>query len=90
MSAVTLSEMAVPDDDITDLDTRGLRCPLPLLKAKRALAELQPGALLRVYATDSGSVRDFKVYAEHSGHRLISSDDDDGIFIHVLEKNSVQ
>ena len=82
----TLTGLATSEQEISELDTRGLRCPLPLLKAKRALAELESGAMLRVFATDRGSVRDFKVYAELSGHRLISSVEEDDVFIHVLEK----
>jgi len=71
---------------LTELDARGLDCPMPLLKAKRALNALQGGERLRVLATDKGSVRDFQVFAEQSGHPLISSEEQDGVFIHVIEK----
>ncbi|MFT5484841.1 MAG: tRNA 2-thiouridine synthesizing protein A [Halieaceae bacterium] len=81
-----MTELATSEQEVSELDTRGLRCPLPLLKAKRALVELESGALLRIFSTDRGSVRDFKVYAELSGHQLISSVEENGIFIHVLEK----
>jgi TusA-related sulfurtransferase len=70
----------------TELDARGLECPMPLLKAKRALNGLSPGERLRVLATDRGSVRDFKVFCEQSGHRLLSCDERDGVYIHLLEK----
>ena len=50
------------------LDATGLNCPMPLLKAKKALNELAGGALLRVIATDPGSVRDFEVFSKQSGH----------------------
>jgi tRNA 2-thiouridine synthesizing protein A len=53
-----------------EVDARGLACPLPLLKAKQALNKLEAGQLLRVFTTDPGSVRDFKVFATQSGHLL--------------------
>lgn len=59
---------------------------MPLLMAKRALNSLESGQSVRVLATDQGSVRDFAVFAEQSGHRLVSSEEQDGLFIHVLEK----
>lgn len=71
---------------LLELDTRGMRCPLPLLKAKKALTGLVSGDQLKVFATDQGSVRDFKVFAEHSSHSLLSSVEEDGLYIHVLEK----
>ena len=69
-----------------ELDARELQCPLPLLKAKRALGDLESGDVLRVYATDTGSVRDFQVFAEHSGNRLLSSVEEGGVYVHVLQK----
>lgn len=69
-----------------ELDTRGLQCPLPLLKAKKALRELNSGEWLRVYATDRGSVRDFAVWAEQSGNPLLLSAEEEQEFIYVLEK----
>ncbi len=56
-----------------ELDTRGLNCPLPILKAKKALAEMTSGQTLRVVATDSGSVRDFAAFAKQTGNELLSS-----------------
>ena len=55
-----------------DLDARGLNCPLPILKAKKALAEMQTGEVLRIVATDSGSVRDFQAFAKQTGNALVS------------------
>jgi tRNA 2-thiouridine synthesizing protein A len=76
------------EQPVQEVDARGLDCPLPLLKAKQALNKLASGAQLRVYATDPGSRRDFRVFAEQSGHRLVeSSEQDDGVFIYVLEKH---
>ena len=69
-----------------ELDTCGLDCPLPLLKAKQALNAMQSGEQLRVRATDPGSQRDFRVFAEQSGHRLLESSEDNGVFVYLLEK----
>ncbi len=55
-----------------ELDARGLNCPLPILKAKKALAEMQTGEVLRIVATDSGSVRDFQAFAKQTGNALLS------------------
>ena len=67
-----------------ELDLKGLPCPLPLLKAKQALNKMSSGQTLRVFATDPGSVRDFASFAKISGHRLIASDEQDGVFIHTV------
>lgn len=55
-----------------ELDARGLNCPLPILKAKKALAEMVSGQVLRVMATDPGSVRDFQAFAKQTGNTLLS------------------
>jgi len=67
-----------------EIDTRGLNCPLPILKAKKALAELQTGELLKVVATDPGSVRDFQAFARQTGHALVEQTAAGGEFVHVL------
>lgn len=54
-----------------DLDARGLKCPLPILKAKKALSDMTSGDILRVMATDSGSVRDFQAFARQTGNDLL-------------------
>lgn len=69
-----------------DLDVRGLKCPMPLLKAKRALNAMSPGELLQVTATDPGSVKDFRVFSEQSGHRLVESEELGGEFRYILRK----
>ncbi|MDB6060393.1 MAG: response regulator SirA [Verrucomicrobiaceae bacterium] len=69
-----------------ELDTCGLDCPMPLLKAKQALNKLPSGELLRVTATDPGSQRDFRVFAEQSGHQLIETSEQNGVFFYVLKK----
>jgi len=72
---------------LVELDTKGLDCPMPLLKAKRALNAMEPGQQLRVLATDQGSVRDFRVFAEQSGHLLLASEEIDGVYMHLLQKS---
>jgi TusA-related sulfurtransferase len=69
-----------------EIDTRGLNCPLPILKAKKALAELASGQLLKVIATDPGSIRDFKAFAKQTGNELIDQDHVDDDYIHVLRR----
>ncbi|MDP2416319.1 MAG: sulfurtransferase TusA family protein [Hydrogenophaga sp.] len=54
-----------------ELDARGLNCPLPILKAKKALADMVSGQILRVISTDSGSVRDFQAFAKQTGNELL-------------------
>jgi tRNA 2-thiouridine synthesizing protein A len=56
-----------------ELDARGLACPLPIVKTRKALNELTTGQVLRVVATDPGSVADMKAFAEQTGHELLSS-----------------
>lgn len=73
--------------DIVEVDAKGLACPMPLLKAKRALNAMAVGQKLRVLATDKGSVRDFRVFAEQSGHLLLASDEACGTYTHLLQKS---
>ncbi|MDB2384404.1 sulfurtransferase TusA family protein [Endozoicomonas sp.] len=68
-----------------ELDLKGMRCPLPLLKAKQAMSQLGSGQMLKVQATDPGSVRDFASYARIAGHELVVSDEVSGAFIFVLK-----
>jgi tRNA 2-thiouridine synthesizing protein A len=74
--------------DVVDysLDARGLECPMPLLKAKQALNRLEPGQILSVTATDSGSVRDFRTFTELSGHELLESDEHMGVYRYLIRK----
>lgn len=58
-----------------EVDARGLNCPLPILRAKKALADLQSGQVLKVLSTDPGSVRDFDAFARQTGHELLRRDD---------------
>lgn len=69
-----------------ELDTRGLNCPLPILKAKKALAEMESGQLLKVVATDPGSNRDFQAFARQTGNELVEQSTVGDEFIHVLRR----
>ncbi len=73
-----------------EIDTRGLNCPLPILKAKKALADLASGQLLKVISTDVGSVRDFQAFAKQTGNELVEQTtegaDDTKEFIHILRR----
>ena len=69
-----------------ELDTRGLNCPLPILKAKKALTDMNSGQLLKVVATDSGSVRDFQAFAKQTGNELVEQQTLGTDFIHVLRR----
>ena len=69
-----------------ELDTRGLNCPLPILKAKKALADMQSGDLLKVVATDPGSLRDFQAFAKQTGNELVEQTTLDKEFIHILRR----
>ncbi|MEJ6000503.1 sulfurtransferase TusA family protein [Paucibacter soli] len=69
-----------------ELDTRGLNCPLPILKAKKALAEMESGQLLKVYSTDPGSTRDFQAFARQTGNELVEQSSQADEFVHVLRR----
>ena len=69
-----------------EIDTRGLNCPLPILKAKKALADMTSGQLLKVVATDSGSLRDFQAFAKQTGNELVEQQTVGEEFIHVLRR----
>jgi tRNA 2-thiouridine synthesizing protein A len=69
-----------------DLDTRGLNCPLPILRTKKALADLASGQVLRVVATDPGSVKDFQVFSKQTGNELLSHSEAGNEFVFFLKK----
>ena len=69
-----------------ELDTRGLNCPLPILKAKKALADMLSGQLLKVVSTDAGSVRDFQAFAKQTGNDLVEQQTIGADFIHVMKR----
>jgi len=68
------------------LDTRGLNCPLPILKAKKALTDMVSGELLKVVSTDPGSVRDFQAFARQTGNELVEQTTESSDFVHVLRR----
>ena len=69
-----------------EVDARGLNCPLPILKAKKALAEMESGQVLRIVATDVGSVRDFQAFAKQTGNALLDQQTAGNDFIHVMRR----
>lgn len=71
-----------------ELDARGLNCPLPILRAKKALKDLQGGQVLRILATDPGSVKDFEAFANQTGNQLLDSSESSGEFHFLLRKSA--
>lgn len=69
-----------------ELDARGLNCPLPILKAKKALAEMTSGQVLKVIATDAGSVRDFQAFAKQTGNELLHQETAGPDYVSVLKR----
>jgi tRNA 2-thiouridine synthesizing protein A len=70
----------------TMLDTRGLKCPLPVLRARKAIQSVAPGEMLRVLATDPAAVRDFQAFCEATGHELVGHTQQAGEFTFLLRK----
>ena len=69
-----------------ELDARGLNCPLPILRCKKALADLGAGQVLKIVATDPGSVKDFQAFAKQTGNELLSSAEAGGEFQFFMKK----
>jgi tRNA 2-thiouridine synthesizing protein A len=69
-----------------EIDARGLNCPLPILRAKKALAELSTGQTLKIVATDPGSMRDFQAFAKQTGNELVEQETVGEEYIHVLRR----
>ncbi|HEY0844193.1 MAG TPA: sulfurtransferase TusA family protein [Noviherbaspirillum sp.] len=69
-----------------EVDARGLNCPLPILKAKKALAEMVSGEVLRVIATDPGSVRDFQAFARQTGNDLVGQSESNKEFVFFMKR----
>ena len=69
-----------------ELDTRGLNCPLPILKAKKALTEMLSGQVLKIVATDPCSVRDFQAFARQTGNELVEQVTGEQEFVHYLRR----
>jgi len=69
-----------------DLDVKGLNCPLPILRTKKALAEMESGKILRVQATDRGSLKDFPAFAKQTGNELLAHAENDSVFEFFLKR----
>lgn len=69
-----------------ELDACGLNCPLPILRAKKALSGLESGKVLHIIATDPGAVKDFESFAKQTGNELLDSKEDDGKFYFNIKK----
>lgn len=78
--------MTIEPPTDAEVDARGLACPLPILRAKKALSALPSGKLLRVMATDPGSVRDFQAFARQTGNELISQTQVGTVWSHVMRR----
>ena len=69
-----------------ELDATGLNCPLPILRAKKTLAGMESGQVLRIVATDPGSVKDFDAFARQTGNELMDSGEEDGKYTFMMKK----
>ena len=70
------------------LDTKGMNCPLPILKTRKVIKGLAVGDTLQVLSTDPGSVRDFEAFCRSTGNELLESDEENGVFIFLIRKTS--
>lgn len=71
-----------------ELDCRGLKCPMPILRTKLAVEEIEAGQVLKVTATDKGSKPDMQAFSERTGHDLLSAEEKDGLFIYYIRKKA--
>jgi tRNA 2-thiouridine synthesizing protein A len=69
-----------------EVDAKGLNCPLPVLRTKKALNDMMSGQVLRILATDPGSVRDFQAFCRQTGNELLQHSEDNGVFVFVLRR----
>jgi tRNA 2-thiouridine synthesizing protein A len=69
-----------------EVDARGLNCPLPILRTKKALNDMTSGQVLRILATDPASVRDFEAFARQTGNQLLQHGEQDGAFVFLLRR----
>jgi len=70
-----------------ELDAKGLNCPLPILRAKKSISALETGQVLKIVATDPGSVKDFEAFCNQTGNELLSSAEVDGAFEFMIKKS---
>jgi len=71
-----------------ELDARNLNCPLPILRCKKGLSEITGGQVLKVMATDPGSVKDFQAFCKQTGHELLQLDEQTGLFTFFIKKRT--
>ena len=69
-----------------ELDARGLNCPLPILKAKKSLNDMTSGQVLRIVATDPGSVKDMQAFSNQTGNELLSTSEENKVYVFFLKK----
>ena len=69
-----------------EVDARGLNCPLPILRAKKALADMESGQILKVLATDPGSQRDFAAFAKQTGKEIVEVSSQDKVFVFLMRR----
>ena len=72
---------------MAELDARGLNCPMPILRAKKALKDLAAGDTLKVMATDPGSVKDFEAFCRTTGNQLVETSEDGGVYTYLIKKS---
>ena len=70
-----------------ELDASGLNCPLPILRARKAIGDMERGQVLRVISTDQGSVKDFEAFSKQTNNPLLSSSEEGGKYVFMLKKN---
>ncbi len=70
----------------SELDASGLNCPLPILRAKKAISAMDSGQTLKIIATDPGSVKDFEAFCKQTGNELLSSSEEEGKFLFMIKK----
>ncbi|MDO8283010.1 MAG: sulfurtransferase TusA family protein [Thermodesulfovibrionia bacterium] len=68
------------------VDCKGLNCPMPVIKTKKAIEEMQPGQIIRVEATDKGSLNDMPAFAKRTGNEIIGSSEENGVYIFYIKK----
>ncbi|WP_090684838.1 sulfurtransferase TusA family protein [Paraburkholderia phenazinium] len=69
-----------------EVDARGLNCPLPILRAKKALADMESGQILKVLATDPGSQRDFAAFSKQTGNEIVEVSTQDKVFVFLMRR----
>jgi tRNA 2-thiouridine synthesizing protein A len=79
-------EEATMDRHDKELDARGLNCPLPILRTKKSLADMSSSQILKVMATDPGSVKDFQAFSKQTGNELLEYDETNGEYIFFMRK----